>query len=397
LIDTVRFSISDYSFYRAVCEWRQNDLGGVIPARINSDALRTMIEDGKVIDFHDYKDKKIRELLEDLNQHGLQVVIKDFFHLHNQGSWCRDIICVIDEYNLRVLVELSLPKFFNGQNVDLLYNYQVGVLDFITYIYNFFRVKLPDSEHINSIEVSRVDFCYYYKFTSQLHALDFIRSFKYWSQHKRKRVHFYDTSVMFVGNSYSVKFYMKYDEFQKHDKKEIISNIASIMDRSDTESRREISDYTDIISYCDAFSSGMVRCEITSRRKNLNYYNIYTVGDLLKMDIFSYYEKCLDRMGVLKMGHTDKNETFNKLKHDKKLIQYVALLQTFGRDKVKEMYSRNSIYKYDRILLDMEIQLNDFDLLKDVYLTIREDDKKRVFATADDYQTAVNFINGKLF
>lgn len=97
------------------------------------------------------------------------------------------------------------------------------------------------------------------------------------------------------------------------------------------------------------------------------------------------------------MGHTDKNETFNKLKHDKKLIQYVALLQTFGRDKVKEMYSRNSIYKYDRILLDMEIQLNDFDLLKDVYLTIREDDKKRVFATADDYQTAVNFINGKLF
>lgn len=402
MIDTIRFNISDGAFYHAVCEWRKDDLGGVIPARINSDALRTMIENGKVINFEEYKEKKIRELLDDLNHHGLQVVIKDFFQLQNQGSWCRDITCCIDEYGHRIFIELSLPKFFNGQNVDLLYNYRCGIIDFITYIYQFFRVSPPDEQKIRDIEVSRIDFCYYYKFQSQIHALDFIRSFKYWSQHKRKRVHYYDTSVMFVGASYTLKFYMKYDEFQKHDKKEIIKNIASLMDLKDDELKsddikKDLKEYTDMISYCDAFSTGMVRSEFTVRKKKLNYDGIYTIGNLFDLDLIVYYESLLQKMGVLKMGHTGKNDTFNKLKHDKKLIQYVALVQTFGKEKVSEIYERTVVYKYEKMLAQLNIQLNDFDLLKEVDLSVREDDKIRVYGTADSYETAVNFINGKLF
>jgi hypothetical protein len=49
------------------------------------------------------------------------------------------------------------------------------------------------------------------------------------------------------------------------------------------------------------------------------------------------------------------------------------------------------------MLVQLNIQLNDFDLLKEVDLSVRDDDKIRVYGTADSYETAVNFINGKLF
>lgn len=397
MIDTIRFSISDSHFYSAVCTWRQNDLNGTVPARINCDALRAMIDDGKIIDFEQYKDKKLRDLLDDLNEHGLDVVIKDFFQLQNQGSWCRDITCIIDEWNRCIMVELSLPKFVNGQNVDLLYDYRVHIIDFLNYIYLFFRLPAPSVETILKTQISRIDFCYYYKFASQIHALDFIRSFKYWAKHKRKKVHFYETSIMFVGSYYSLKFYMKHDEFQAHDKKEILKNIGSLLDASDMENRKEISDYTDLIAYCDSFSLGMVRSEFTVRKKKLNYDGLYTLQDLFGLEIVSYYEKLLDRMGVLKMGHTGKNEIFNKLKSDKKLIQYAALVETFGKDKVREMYSRNSIYKYDKMLTQLGIYLNDLDILREINLSVREDDIARIAATADNYELALKFANGELF
>jgi hypothetical protein len=195
---------------------------------------------------------------------------------------------------------------------------------------------------------------------------------------------------------------MKYDEFQKHDKKEILKNIASLIDLQDEELKsdeikKDLIQYTDMIAYCDAFSTGMVRSEFTVRKKKLNYDGIYTIGNLFDLDMIVYYECLLQKMGVLKMGHTGKNDTFNKLKHDKKLIQYVALVQTFGKQKVSEMYSRNTIYVYDKMLSQLNIRLDDFDLLKDVDLSVREDDKVRVYGTAGSYETAVNFINGKLF
>lgn len=402
MLDTVRFCITDMAFYQAVCAYRQNDLGGTIPARINADSLRQMVIEGKVINFEEYKERKIQELLADLNEHGLQIVIKDFFQLRDMGSWCRDISCIIDEWNHKIHIEVSLPKFVNGQNVDLLFDYRTSLIDFVNYLYQFFRVSPPNSDSLRSIELTRADFCYYYRYQSQIHALDFIRSFKSWCKHKRKKVAFYDTSVMFVGASYSLKFYMKYDEFQAHDKKEIVKKIGSLMDFMDQEDRsgdvkRDLAKYTDLINYCDLFSTGMVRCEFTIRKKKLNYDGVFTLGHLFDLDVVSYYEGLLDKMGVLKMGHSGKDEVFNKLKNDKKLIQYAAMLEIYGKDKIKEMYERTTIYRYDKMLKEMNICIGDFDILRDVDLSVRSDDIARINATADNYQTALRFANGELF
>lgn len=398
MIDTMRFVISDYLFYNAVRKWRTNELSGNLPARINGDVLRSMVDGSKVIDFAAYKEKNLRELLDDLNEHGLQIVLKDFFQLYNQGSWCRDIVCVIDEMNQRVIVEASIPKFFNGQNVDLLFDYRIKVLDFVSYLYSFFQVRLPSVDGIRSIGLGRVDICYYYKFPSQIHAFDFINAFKMWSKHKRKKVHHYDTSLMFVGRSYSLKFYMKYDEFQRHDKKEITKNISSLLEKNDhPDNYRKIQDYHNMLSYCESFSSGMVRTEFTLRRQKLHYDGIMTVGDFLDLDIANYYEGLMSKMGVLNMGHTQKDEYFNKLKSNKKLLQYCALLETFGREKLKEVYHRQTIYTYDKMLCDLGIAMNDFNILKTVNLSVREDDRLRIAGYVDDYKLAQKFVNGELF
>lgn len=398
MIDTIRLHISDYRFYNAVRNWRSDDLQGNVPARINGDMLRNMVDGGKVIDFNDYKEKNLRDLLADLNEHGLEIVLKDFFQLYNQGSWSRDITCVIDEMNQRIIVEASIPKFFNGQNVDLLYDYRSKCLDFVSYLYTFFKVKLPSSEEILSIALGRVDICYFYKFESQIHAFDFINAFKMWSKHKRKKIHHYDTSMMFVGRSFSLKFYMKYDEFQKHDKKDINKNLAMLLEKNDhADNYKIVSDYRNMLAYCDSFASGMVRSEFTLRRQKLNYDGIVTLGDFLNLDIAEYYENLLSKMGVLKMGHTQKDEYFNQLKSNKKLLQYCALLDTFGRDKVKEVYHRQTIYTYDKMLMEMNISMHDFNILKSVNLSIRQDDRLRIASLVDDYCLAKKFVNGELF
>lgn len=397
MIDTVRLVIDDPSFYFAVVAWRKDDLDGTVPARLNGQALRTMIEDGKVIDFSDYKEKRVRELLDDLNEHGLHIVIKDFFQLYKQGSWCRDITCVIDDFSHRIHVEVSLPKFFQGQNVDLLYDYQVRLLDFVCYLYQFFRVTIPPVERIRQFEVSRVDVCYFYKHQSQIHAFDMIKAFKMWTKHKRKKVHFYDTSMMFVGRSYSLKFYLKYDEFQRHDRKDIAKNITYLLDSQDKDNQKQLSDYTNMLAYCESMSSGMVRCEFTIRKQKLNYDGIKTLGDLVDLDIVGYYEKLLEKMGVLKMGHTQKEDYFERLKSNKKLLQYCALLETFGEDKVKELYNRSNIWRYNKMLAELNIHMNDFSILKTVDLSVRNDDRLRVVNQSDNLLNAVNFINQRLF
>lgn len=398
MIDTIRLHISDFKFYNAVRIWRSDDLKGNVPARLNGDMLRNMVDCGKVIDFNDYKEKNLRDLLADLNEHGLEIVLKDFFQLYNQGSWSRDITLVIDEMNHRIIVEASIPKFFNGQNVDLLYDYRSKCLDFVCYLYTFFKVTRPTSDEILSIALGRVDICYFYKFESQIHAFDFINAFKMWSKHKRKKIHHYDTSMMFVGRSYSLKFYMKYDEFQKHDKKEINKNLAMLLEKNDhPDNYKIVSDYRNMLAYCDSFSSGMVRSEFTLRRQKLNYDGIITLGDFLNLDIAEYYEGLLSKLGVLKMGHTQKDEYFNQLKSNKKLLQYCALLDTFGRDKLKEVYHRQTIYTYDKMLLDMNIFMGDFNILKSVNLSIREDDRLRISSLVDDYSLAKKFVNGELF
>jgi II/X family phage/plasmid replication protein len=79
---------------------------------------------------------------------------------------------------------------------------------------------------ISTWPVYRLDVCYNWLFESNneaVFAMDFIQRIDY----PRKKKLLWDTSVMYQGSAYSVKFYLKGNEFLKHDYKEIESDRAS--------------------------------------------------------------------------------------------------------------------------------------------------------------------------
>lgn len=396
-IDTIRFAIKNRRFYDAVLKWRTEDLCGNVPARINADALRSLVDNGKVINLQDYREKQLRELLDDLNEYGLGIIVKDKFQMFRQGSWERDITCVIDEFNHQVFFELSLPKFFHGQNVDLLFDWKTKIFDFIVYLYHSFKLPVPSVEEMRSFPLYRVDPCYYLLFDKHALAKDVVYSFRGWVLHKRKRVHFYDSSMMLVGRSYSLKFYLKLPEFQKHDKRIILKTIGSLIDVSDVEARSSACDYHRLIDHCERLADGMLRIEFTIRKQKLEYDGIFTIGDLIDLDIVTYYESLLDRMGVLKMGRTEKDEYFAKLKHDKKLIQYCALLDTFGVERIKEIYDSSVIRKYNKKLREMNIFMQNFNLVKEIDLSVRKEDRIKLLQAEEQFKKTVNFLDGRLF
>lgn len=410
MLDTIRFEITDSRFFFAVKKWRREDLSGMTPARINLDVLREMVNDGHIVDMDAYRDKKLSELLADMNVFGLEVVVKDFFQLYRQGSWQRDITLVLDQHNGRVLVECSLPKFFNGHNVELLMDYKARIFDLVNYLYMFFKVRSLSSEQIRKIILSRVDICYYYKFPSQIHATDFIRAFRVMFKNKRKKLHHYNTSVMFTGRSFSMKFYMKLDEFRAHDKKDIYKRIDVLTEENSNYKHDEkefakrhyqwqkfASDYMKIVDHAESLANGMVRCEFTLRKQKLNYDGLYCLGDLIDLDIVAYYEKLLSMQGVLEMAKSGADEVFDKLKADKKLLQYSALLEIYGPEKIKEVYSRNSIYKYNTALSEIGIGCHDFKILHQVDLHVLGEHRQLLEAQEDNYHLATRFANGELF
>jgi len=115
-------------------------------------------------------------------------------------------------------VELSLPKFIFGHNVHLLYPSQIEAT--ASLLQDCLREYIGDFPPYREWRVERLDFCYAWRFQDQrsaLHAISVLKAFDY----PRKTKHVYNTSVQWSGRTYSLKFYLKSDEFQAHDLKEL--------------------------------------------------------------------------------------------------------------------------------------------------------------------------------
>lgn len=157
--------------------------------------------------------------------------------------------------------ELSLPKFWYGQNIHLLYNY-INVLQ-------QFRKQLNYQLHcrlaaVEEWELFRVDPCFAWRCPTQAisqQILDSLRQLHY----PRKELHAQRTSIMFTGKTYSFKIYLKLPEFIKHDRKALLQDNASL----------------EWVNYLENLATGVIRCEATLRRKYLKRQGITKVADLL--------------------------------------------------------------------------------------------------------------------
>ena len=202
------------------------------------------------------------------NQHTGDLLIK-----HYQGvaqmdgeSYHREIRFTYNPVwseDCRLWIEFSVPKYFMGHNIRLLYNWPKALEDFRTLLNEQFklsRTKLPEAE---TWEVWRADACYGFQFPTQPASQAFLDSLK---RHRfpYKQATIYKTAILFPGSTYSFKVYLKQPEFMKHDRKELLKRKASL----------------DWVEYLETISEGVLRVEATLRRKYLQRCGIHYVQDL---------------------------------------------------------------------------------------------------------------------
>lgn len=163
-------------------------------------------------------------------------------------------------------VELSLPKLWQGHNIHLLYDFtkalQVLKERFEHQLNLKGKAKLVDPEYW---EVSRVDVCYNWEFPSQRMAKEYLDSLKR-IHYPHKKPTIYEDGILFKGNTYSVKFYLKLPEFKLHDQPALLKGKCSL----------------EWLNQLEAWAQGVLRAEVLLRRRYLRRNSISTVADLLE-------------------------------------------------------------------------------------------------------------------
>lgn len=166
----------------------------------------------------------------------------------------------------KLSLEFSVPKYWYGQNIRLLYDFVEPLRHLKRSLESQFEMKgrgcLSD---VTTWEVLRVDVCYGWQFPSQRMAQQFLDSLKRLHFPRKKPV-VYPTAILFAGNTYSVKFYLKLPEFRSHDMKALVKAGAAL----------------EWVNHCESWADGVLRYEVTLRQRWLRREGINTVADLVQ-------------------------------------------------------------------------------------------------------------------
>lgn len=188
----------------------------------------------------------------------------------DQQSFRREIYWDIPEYfdesGSYISLEFSVPKYWYGHNIHLLYDYVFALNELKKLLQRQLYLKLPK---VDDWKVFRADICYAWRCPSQRIAervLDSIKRLHF----PRKNPIIYQDSILFSGTTYSLKFYLKLPEFIAHDRKELLKANAKL----------------EWVNYLEKKADGVLRCEATLRKKYLERNGIKTVADLSSSNTF---------------------------------------------------------------------------------------------------------------
>ena len=174
----------------------------------------------------------------------------------------------------RLILEFSVPKFWYGHNIHLLYGWIDALKQLKKLIEEQFkltRMKLPQVEDWH---ILRADFCYAWRFPTQEKAQAYFDSLRAMTFPYKQPV-IRPTSIGFPGETYTVKVYLKRPEFFTHDRKELLKSNASL----------------EWINHLELLSTGVLRFEISARKRWLNRNGIYQVSDILHKDAHLVFDR----------------------------------------------------------------------------------------------------------
>lgn len=247
---------------------------------------------------------------------------KGLAHL-DQQSFHRDLLWDIpDRYKeseTYIYIEFSVPKFWYGHNIHLLY-------DFITPL-KLLKQILEKQLHCRFVDVLqwtlwRVDICYAWRCPTQTIAQQILDSLKR-LHYPRKKPTIYENSVLFTGATYSLKFYLKLPEFLSHDLKVLLKQKVLL----------------EYINSLENKATGVLRCEATLRRKYLKVNNILTINDLTTIvNIINLNNETLKNNPEILENKLVRDAYIGLIKH--------KILMSLNNENEKSFFHSNSSNKF---------------------------------------------------
>jgi II/X family phage/plasmid replication protein len=266
------------------------------------------------------------------------------------GSYNRTVAIKSTNVPQGFFVEFSVPKYAKGNNVEMIYPHELPAIMAQLYddLCTFMSYKLPDFQ---SWPVYRLDVCYNWLFKDEneaTYAMDFLRRIDF----PRKKKSVYNTSVMYIGSAYTVKFYAKGTEFKKNDFNKIDINRATSL---------------------QAWADRIVRFEVNLRRTYLQDFfkleKVYlkdVIDDQVILDILKFYleKKAFFYLNANSM--TDENIKqilFNKYTKQKAVRLYQFYKDFYFDTEMKDMFlrgglNRTTIYRYKKDLKEAGIGIS---------------------------------------
>jgi len=249
-----------------------------------------------------------------------------------------------------LVIEFSIHKFFVGHNLkngfnDLSDKFKL----FIEFLESTLNVTLPD--YRNWI-LTRLDFALTFKINNVEDYFKYLKNCTY----PRRKTFSYDTSMMWVGSTTTVRVYSKEHEFKKHDLNRLKNNMNF-----------------DIIDLVNT-SKNMIRAEVQIRKKKLidiNGGKIMTINDYDYNKIIKLYDEEILKVYRIRENNIKYNkaddvmqillENYTKNRANT-LFSFYTQMQIFDESKVRESVSRASFYRYRKELIDLGIDLKNSNI-----------------------------------
>lgn len=321
------------------------------------DTIKFLIPVESTLDLISLRDQFIEIKKENLKSN--EIEFQFYIHEMNVGSFSRFINVKMSEFPLGFFVEFSIPKYEYGNNVEMVRPHSVYYI--IQKFYDELK-KLIDYNfvHFTKWEIYRLDICYNWLFDTEdraKRAMSFIQRIDF----PKKQKYIYESSVMFRGSAYTIKFYLKGSEFYKNDFKEMSEvRAVSIYEYAKRILRYEISIRRQYLQ--DMLGLKKVTILNIIDDKNIEFYLKYYLEDRILKYIYLGVSKDLDVQELLFKNFTKRKAT----------SLYLFYKNYYFNTEIKDMFlnggmSRMTIYSYKKELkklgIGFEVECDDSGII----------------------------------
>lgn len=254
------------------------------------------------------------------------------------------------DFECSVQVEFSVPKFLLGHNVQMVYDWRLGLEVFRVTFMRDFGLWGSEVAPVDRWEVRRFDVCYSVRHEMCGAAMEYLRTVTL----PRKEAVVYETSVMFKGSSYSLKWYLKFPELLAHDLK--------ALGKLDEEKARAVVE----------LARDVLRFEVTLRRVALQRHTerktvlVGHLDDEFPLDKLAEY---LRRWGV--DMRTDVWQTEEAIRAVEeaygstngkvgRLLGFMTLYQRVGEKRIRELMGKDAFNRHKREMEAAGVRVWDF-------------------------------------